>query len=149
VLGFNYVFYNHCVLRTDCVKDLGALLYLWTVLVSACYLYYHAIPLLGLKRTITFFFPSTVSWRFNQPMLPLYGILLQTLTPANWNVSSERSFSLCYKRYFINCNSCLLASCFHASFLRYLFFDPEDGGDMFLRNVGWHSTDYTALYPRR
>jgi hypothetical protein len=28
VLGFNYVFYNHCVLRTDCVKDLGALLYL-------------------------------------------------------------------------------------------------------------------------
>jgi hypothetical protein len=27
-------------------------------------------------------------------------------------------------------------------------FDPEDGGDMFLRNVGWHSTDYTALYPR-
>jgi hypothetical protein len=30
-----------------------------------------------------------------------------------------------------------------------LFFDPENGGDMFLRNVDWHSTDYTALYPRR
>jgi hypothetical protein len=29
------------------------------------------------------------------------------------------------------------------------FLDPEDGGDTFLRNVGWHSTDYTALYPRR
>jgi hypothetical protein len=28
------------------------------------------------------------------------------------------------------------------------FFDPEDGGDMFLRNVGWNSTDYTASYPR-
>jgi hypothetical protein len=28
-----------------------------------------------------------------------------------------------------------------------LFFDPEDGGDMFLRN-GWLSTDYSALYPR-
>jgi hypothetical protein len=28
------------------------------------------------------------------------------------------------------------------------FFDPEDGGDMFLRNVGWLSTDYTPLYPR-
>jgi hypothetical protein len=27
--------------------------------------------------------------------------------------------------------------------------DPEDGGDMFLRNVGWNSTDYTASYPRR
>jgi hypothetical protein len=25
----------------------------------------------------------------------------------------------------------------------------EDGGDVLLRNVGWLSTDYTALYPRR
>jgi hypothetical protein len=31
-------------------------------------------------------------------------------------------------------------------FLLGLFFDPEDEGDMFLRNVGWLSTDYTALY---
>jgi hypothetical protein len=30
-----------------------------------------------------------------------------------------------------------------------LFFDPEDGGDMFLRNVSLLSTDYMALYPRR
>jgi hypothetical protein len=34
-------------------------------------------------------------------------------------------------------------------FLACLFFDPEDGGDMFLRNIGWLSADYTALYPRR
>jgi hypothetical protein len=27
--------------------------------------------------------------------------------------------------------------------------NPEDGGDMFLRNVGSNSTDYTASYPRR
>jgi hypothetical protein len=26
---------------------------------------------------------------------------------------------------------------------------PEDGGDMFLRNIGWLSTDYTVWYPRR
>jgi hypothetical protein len=29
-----------------------------------------------------------------------------------------------------------------------VFFDPEDGGEMFLWNVGWLSTDYSALYPR-
>jgi hypothetical protein len=30
-----------------------------------------------------------------------------------------------------------------------LFFDLEDRGNMFLRNFGWLSTDYMALYPRR
>jgi hypothetical protein len=30
----------------------------------------------------------------------------------------------------------LLATCFHADFLFRLFFDPEDRGDMLLRNVG-------------
>jgi hypothetical protein len=43
----------------------------------------------------------------------------------------------------------LLATCLHAGFLRVLFFDPEDVGEIFLQNVGWLSTDYTALYPRR
>jgi hypothetical protein len=43
----------------------------------------------------------------------------------------------------------LLATCFEAAISLGLFFYPEDGGDMFLRNVGWLSTDYTALYPRR
>jgi hypothetical protein len=31
----------------------------------------------------------------------------------------------------------------------YIHFNPEDGGDMFLRNVGCNSTDYTASHPRR
>jgi hypothetical protein len=30
----------------------------------------------------------------------------------------------------------------------FCLFDPEDGGNMFLRKVGWLSTDYTALFPR-
>jgi hypothetical protein len=38
----------------------------------------------------------------------------------------------------------LLARCFAE-----LFYDPEDGGDTFLRYVGYHSTHYTASYPRR
>jgi hypothetical protein len=37
----------------------------------------------------------------------------------------------------------------HAGSLFGLLFDPKDGGDMYLRNVGWYSTDYTALYSRR
>jgi hypothetical protein len=30
-----------------------------------------------------------------------------------------------------------------------LFFDPENGGKIFLRNVGWISAGCTALYPIR
>jgi hypothetical protein len=41
------------------------------------------------------------------------------------------------------------ATYFHTGVLLSSFFDPENGGDMLHRNVGWHSTDYTALYPRR
>jgi hypothetical protein len=33
-------------------------------------------------------------------------------------------------------------------FLRLLFY-PDDAGHIFLRNIGWISPDYTALYPRR
>jgi hypothetical protein len=40
---------------------------------------------------------------------------------------------------------CLLSNRFHADFLLGLLFEPEDEGDMFLRNVGWLSTDYMAL----
>jgi hypothetical protein len=45
----------------------------------------------------------------------------------------------------ISRGSLQLTTCFHAGFLLVLF-DPEDGGFMFLRNVRWFSTDYTALY---
>jgi hypothetical protein len=38
----------------------------------------------------------------------------------------------------------LLARCFAE-----LFYDPEDKGDTFLRNVWYNSTHYTASYPRR
>jgi hypothetical protein len=39
-------------------------------------------------------------------------------------------------------------ACFHAGILVGSF-DTEDGGNMFLKNIGSLSMDYTALYPRR
>jgi hypothetical protein len=42
-------------------------------------------------------------------------------------------------------NRALLSTCIHPGFLLDLLFNPEDGGDIFLRL----STDYTALYPRK
>jgi hypothetical protein len=51
--------------------------------------------------------------------------------------------------YFLGHNAVLLlATCFLAGILLG-FFDPEEGGDISLRNIGWLSTDYMALYPRR
>jgi hypothetical protein len=41
------------------------------------------------------------------------------------------------------------SSLLHTGFLLGLFFDPEDGGDVFLLSVGQFSADYAALYPRR
>jgi hypothetical protein len=43
----------------------------------------------------------------------------------------------------------LLATCLLAGSCWYYFFDPEDGGDMFLRNVCCNWTGYTASYSRR
>jgi hypothetical protein len=42
------------------------------------------------------------------------------------------------------------ATCYllHDGFLLGLFFDPEDGGHIFLRNIGRFSTDNTSFYPR-
>jgi hypothetical protein len=36
----------------------------------------------------------------------------------------------------------LFVTCVQDGFLIGIFFDPEDGGDMFLYNDGWLSTDY-------
>jgi hypothetical protein len=42
------------------------------------------------------------------------------------------------------CSGCCLL---HADFMIGVLFCPEDGGDMFLRNVRSLSPDYTSLYP--
>jgi hypothetical protein len=43
----------------------------------------------------------------------------------------------------------LLATCFQAGILLGLFFDSDDVGEMFLRNVGRLSTDYTVISPKK
>jgi hypothetical protein len=43
----------------------------------------------------------------------------------------------------------LLSTCLHVGFLLSLFFDPEDGGDMFLRKVSLLATDNMVLYPTK
>jgi hypothetical protein len=63
--------------------------------------------------------------------------------------------NLCIGRvnFVSSAQNCLLicsASCLlHSGFLLGLLFYPDDGGDMFLRNVGRLSADYRTLYPRR
>jgi hypothetical protein len=42
----------------------------------------------------------------------------------------------------------MLGTCFMLISCLPYFFDPEDGGDMFLRNIGWLITDYAAIYPQ-
>jgi hypothetical protein len=64
-------------------------------------------------------------------------IIFWDMTPCS-QLSFNRRFGGTYSLH-------LLACCF---FFCTYFFDPEDGGDMLLRNVGWNSTDYTASYPR-
>jgi hypothetical protein len=36
----------------------------------------------------------------------------------------------------------------HAGSLLGSFFDPDSGGNVFLWNIGWLSTDYVALCPK-
>jgi hypothetical protein len=45
-----------------------------------------------------------------------------------------------------DCFPCYLL---HAGVWLSLFFNAEDGGDMFLWNVSWLSMDYMILHPRR
>jgi hypothetical protein len=43
----------------------------------------------------------------------------------------------------------LLATCYILLSLSTPYFDPEDGGEIFLRNVGWVLSDYVMLFHRK
>jgi hypothetical protein len=50
---------------------------------------------------------------------------------------------------FLRCRDHSACCLFRPHFLPCVFFDPENGGYMFLQNFGSLSTDYTVLYPRK
>jgi hypothetical protein len=74
------------------------------------------------------FSPLKVNWRFGQA----FRLHLQGRTTKVTNQEQSSTYHL-----------------FHEGFLSCLFFEPVNGGDMFLRNVGWPSSGNTPLYPRR
>jgi hypothetical protein len=72
------------------------------------------------------------------------------MTPAPQN-KINRTSAVMKSIFFWDMTPCSLWQACHllARWFAELFFDPEDGGDTFLRNVGYNSTDYMASYPRR
>jgi hypothetical protein len=88
-----------------------------------------------------------------QIALLFFVLLLKTSGPVatipNWLNCLPDYSGWCFDVGATSCTAVLLGTWFHAGFLFGLFFDPEDWDDMFLRNVGWLSTDYMAVYPRR
>jgi hypothetical protein len=60
-----------------------------------------------------------------------------------WRISQSRY------RHEASINLCCVCYLLHSSFLYYLFFKTEDGGDMFFRNAVWLSTKYVTLYLRK
>jgi hypothetical protein len=94
-------------------------------------------------------FVTFVFWRIRSHSRATAGQHLAVKLTFNSRVPSSVQSRPTFRRNTSIFSRSLLATCFHAGFFLDLFFDPEDGGDMLLRNVGWLSTDYTALYPRR
>jgi hypothetical protein len=84
----------------------------------------------------------------------LTGIRKEGRQPASlpqYHLVSSQRYQLLhtFREFFGGFESYTNGNLLHAGFLLAVFFDPEGGGDMFIRHIGWLSTDYTALCPRR
>jgi hypothetical protein len=73
-----------------------------------------------------------VVWK-NQLELAIHSVLLVIQGELTCWFAVPSCFPHNPKFWQANCCACYLL---HAGFLLGLFFDPEDGGDMFLQNVG-------------
>jgi hypothetical protein len=83
-----------------------------------------------------------------ETILLMKSIIFWDMMPCSPS-SFNRCFGGTYRLHLHSIHYILLATCLLAGFCWTYFFDPEDWGDMFLRNVSWNSTDYMASYPRR
>jgi hypothetical protein len=119
VLNFQYRLVNYFILRTDCIKDLGAYI--------DCKLYFHQhlnfifshamkLLVLGLIRTLTFSFSTLDSllilfflWLdLKWSMFLLLGTLLQLLTPINLFACKENFLPFATKHFFKMWNTIIL-----------------------------------------
>jgi hypothetical protein len=69
---------------------------------------------------------------FNAQVVPA----LRILRPAKLYFCARTFMRSVIQNPISGTQQALLATCFHAASLLGVFFDPEDGGDMFPRNVG-------------
>jgi hypothetical protein len=74
---------------------------------------------------------------------------ISTLSVGLWDIRKCLFMTSCRLGYTMDQYGWISAPAFKLISCAAYFFDPKYVGAMFLRNVGWHSTDYTALYTRR
>jgi hypothetical protein len=80
-------------------------------------------------------------------------VRFEVLTAVVMTGSLCRDITLCsplkINQHFLG--MCRSFACYllHSGFLFDLFFNPEDGRYIFLKNIGWYSTDSTVLCSRR
>jgi hypothetical protein len=83
-----------------------------------------------------------IGWLINDELNMAWNKVAITLLKAEfWNIKprnpfkvNQRSGGTCHLHLLGQRG--LLATCFHDGFLVGLFFEPEGGGDVFLRNIG-------------
>jgi hypothetical protein len=91
--------------------------------------------------------PTDTWWNITWEYLVLYAEKILFCMRVNLNIDWRYEDTACRLISSINSKKTLL-SAGSACFFLGLIFDPEDGGDMLLRNVGL-PPNYMALQPRR
>jgi hypothetical protein len=92
--------------------------------------------------------PKMVEWFTGRDeSVIIHEFYLLGITPCNF-LKLNRRFggSRRFHRQGRRISRVLFVTCFYDGSFLGLFFDPEDGGGMLLRNVCWLWTDYMALY---